>query len=116
MEITEVRISQMKKDKLKAFASVTFDGCFVVHDIKVIDGPNGLLVCMPSKKAQIECPKCRQKIHSGSMFCPLCGERVPISTSGYDRKKDHRDVAHPINDSFRRVISDAVLSAYSKSN
>ena len=113
MEITEVRISQMKKDKLKAFASVMFDGCFVVHDIKVIDGPNGLLVCMPSKKAQIECPKCRQKIHSGSMFCPLCGERVPIAAASYDRKKDHRDIAHPINDEFRRYISTEVLEAYS---
>lgn len=116
MEITVVRISQMKKDKLKAFASVTFDGCFVVHDIKVIDGPNGLLVCMPSKKAQIKCKECGQRIPAGSLYCPMCGERVPISTSGYDRKKDHRDVAHPINDAFRRVISDAVLSAYSKSN
>lgn len=42
----------MKKDdsKLKAVASITIDNCFVIHDIKVIDGTDGLFIAMPSRK------------------------------------------------------------------
>ncbi len=52
MTISDVRIRIVKKDesKLKAVASVTFDECFVVHDIKVIDGTDGLFIAMPSRK------------------------------------------------------------------
>ena len=50
MEITEVRITLMNEEKLKAYVSVTFDGCFVVRDLKVIRGNNGIFVAMPSKK------------------------------------------------------------------
>lgn len=51
MNITDVRIRLIDKgEKMKAVASVTFDGDFVVHDIKVIDGQNGLFIAMPSKK------------------------------------------------------------------
>lgn len=51
MEITDVRIRKIGDEgKMKAVASVTFDDEFVVHDIKVIDGQNGLFVAMPSRK------------------------------------------------------------------
>lgn len=52
MNITEVRIRLVKKDegKLKAVASVTFDGCFVVHDIKIIRGNEDYFIAMPTKK------------------------------------------------------------------
>ncbi len=50
MEITEVRIHLRNEDRLKAFATVTFDGSFVVHNMKVVNGNNGLIVCMPSRK------------------------------------------------------------------
>lgn len=50
MELTEVRIFPVNEDKLKAFATITIDGCFVVRDLKVIQGTNGLFVAMPSKK------------------------------------------------------------------
>ncbi|MDY6367385.1 MAG: septation regulator SpoVG [Clostridia bacterium] len=53
MKITDVRVRIVKKDdsKLKAVASVTFDECFVVHDIKVIEGNEGYFIAMPSRKA-----------------------------------------------------------------
>lgn len=52
MEITDVRIRKITREgKLKAVASITIDDVFVVHDIKVIDGENGLFIAMPSKKA-----------------------------------------------------------------
>lgn len=50
MEITEVRVFPVDEDKLKAFVSVIFDDCFVVSDIKIIRGNNGLFISMPSKK------------------------------------------------------------------
>ena len=50
MEITEVRIHLRTEDRLKAFATVTFDSSFVVHNMKVVNGNKGLIVCMPSRK------------------------------------------------------------------
>lgn len=51
MDVTDVRIRKIDDEgKMKAVASVTFDEEFVVHDIKVIDGHNGLFIAMPSKK------------------------------------------------------------------
>jgi stage V sporulation protein G len=50
MNITDVRLRKVDEGKLKAIASVTFDEQFVVHDIKVIDGQNGLFIAMPSRK------------------------------------------------------------------
>lgn len=51
MNITDVRLRKVNEEgKLKAIASVTFDEEFVVHDIKVIDGQNGLFIAMPSRK------------------------------------------------------------------
>ena len=50
MEITDVKVIPVDDEKLKAFVSIVFDSCFVVTDIKVIHGPKGLFVSMPSKK------------------------------------------------------------------
>ena len=50
MEITEVRVALRDDDKLKAFASVTFDDCFVVRGLKIIAGNGGMFVAMPSRK------------------------------------------------------------------
>ncbi len=52
MEITDVRLKKTEDEdsKIKATSSITIDGCFVVHDVKVIEGDNGLFVTMPSKK------------------------------------------------------------------
>ena len=51
MEITEVKVYLVSdNEKLKAYATIIFDNCFVVRDLKVIDGNSGLFVAMPSKK------------------------------------------------------------------
>ena len=51
MTITDVRIRKIATDgKMKAIVSVTFDDEFVVHDIKIIEGQNGLFIAMPSRK------------------------------------------------------------------
>lgn len=50
MELTDIRIALRDEPRLKAFVTITFDDCFVVRGIKVIDGPAGLFVAMPSRR------------------------------------------------------------------
>jgi len=51
MNITEVKVFPVKdNDKLKAYASIVFDDCFVIRDLRVITGSDGLFVAMPSRK------------------------------------------------------------------
>lgn len=50
MEITEVRVFPVQEEKLKAFVSIVLDRCFMVNDIKVIQGKDSLFISMPSRK------------------------------------------------------------------
>ena len=50
MEISDVQIYLMNEEKLKAYATVIIDGAFLIRDLKVIQGTNGLFVAMPAKK------------------------------------------------------------------
>lgn len=53
MKITDVRLRTVKNEgevKLKAYADVTFEECFVIHGLKIIDGQKGMFVAMPSRK------------------------------------------------------------------
>ena len=50
MEVTEVRVFPVEEEKLKAYVTIIFDDCFVIRDLKVINGKSGLFVAMPSRK------------------------------------------------------------------
>ena len=50
MEITEVKVFPIHEEKLKAFVSIVFDQCFMINDIKIIQGRDGLFISMPSRK------------------------------------------------------------------
>ena len=50
MEISEIRIFPVHEERLKAYVTITLDNCFVIRDLKIIHGNNGLFVAMPSKK------------------------------------------------------------------
>src|SRR5204862_6732885 len=50
MEITDVKVFPVDEDKLRAYVTITLDGCFAVRDLKVINGTTGLFVAMPAKK------------------------------------------------------------------
>ena len=53
MEITDIRIRKVDSEgKLKAYVTLTFDGCFVVHNLKIISGQAGTFVAMPSRKTK----------------------------------------------------------------
>lgn len=51
MQITELRIRKVEDEgKLRAYVTVTFDNCFVIHNVKIIEGKSGLFIAMPSRK------------------------------------------------------------------
>ena len=51
MQVSEIRIRKVEGEgKLKAYVTVTFDSCFVVHNVKIIEGTTGLFIAMPSRK------------------------------------------------------------------
>ena len=85
MKITEVKINLMsRQDPLKAFASITIDNCFVIHDLRIIKTEERFFVAMPSKKIK----------------------------DGSGEKDIYKDIAHPINKSTRDEIENAVMEEY----
>ena len=120
MVITEVRIKlcEMNSERLLAFCSVTFDGSFVVRDLKIIEGTKGLFVAMPSRKLTDRCRECGCKNHLKACFCNLCGMRLDNSRALRDpadgRSKLHADIAHPIHAGAREMVQSAVVRAYAE--
>lgn len=117
MEITEIRINLVggPTERVKAFCTITLDGGFVVRDLKVIEGPTGIFLAMPSRKLADRCPRCATKNHLRARFCNHCGgklneNRAPRDEQG--RIKLHADIAHPINAECRDAIQAAVVEAF----
>ncbi len=53
MQITDIRIRRVSGEgKLKAYVTVTFDDCFVIHNVKIIEGKSGVFIAMPSRKTK----------------------------------------------------------------
>jgi stage V sporulation protein G len=117
VEITEVRIKLMEDsdDRLQGFCSITFDDCFVVRDLKIIEGANGPFVAMPSRKLTAHCPQCGCKNHLRAAFCNQCGLRLKDDLAIKDqegRSKLYADIAHPINSECREMIQERVIAEY----
>ncbi|MFA5114902.1 MAG: septation protein SpoVG family protein [Candidatus Omnitrophota bacterium] len=123
MEITEVKIflKDSPDKKLKAYATVTFDNAFVVRNIKVIEGASGLFIAMPSRKVKQPCPKCNFKNELRSKYCNQCGTQLPViprpvtvsEPAGKEgAQSEHKDIAHPITQSFREYLQKRILEAY----
>jgi stage V sporulation protein G len=109
--------------RLRAFCSLTFDNTFVVRDVKLIEGNDGLFLAMPSRKLCDRCRRCGEKNHLRARFCNQCGSRLdesrhlPRSASNGNarfqpRPKLHADIAHPINAACRLELERRVLMAY----
>jgi stage V sporulation protein G len=119
VEITEVRVKLMEEssERLQAFCSITFDQCFVVRDLKIIEGTNGPFVAMPSRKLTAHCPKCRSKNHLRAAHCNQCGARLNAEQAVRDedgRAKLYADIAHPINSACREMIQQRVIEEFRK--
>lgn len=121
MEITEVKVflKDSPDKKLKAYATVTFDNVFVVRNIKVIEGTTGLFIAMPSRKVKQPCPKCNFKNEARSKYCNQCGGQLPLTpftpteqAAVSNAQSEHKDIAHPITQSFREYLQKRILEAY----
>ncbi|MED5330721.1 MAG: SpoVG family protein [Planctomycetota bacterium] len=117
MEITEtsVKLVDQGKERLLAFCTVTFKDAFVVRDVKIIDGPRGPFVAMPSRKVMDRCGQCHSKNHLRAVYCNECGQRLDPTRAPEDargRPRLHVDVAHPINQECRAEIESQILHAY----
>jgi stage V sporulation protein G len=117
LEISEIRIKLLEnqRDKLRAFASLTVDRCVVVRDIKVIEGPSGLFVAMPSRKLMDRCFDCGGKNHLRARYCNDCGARLEEERGDSDvrgRPRLYADIAHPIHQAARDFVQGAILTAY----
>ncbi len=123
MEITETKVilKEGPDKKLKAYATITIDNCFVVRNVKIIKGTRGLFVAMPSRKMRESCRKCHYKNAIRSKFCNQCGSELPVretapmhDANNETRQSEHRDIAHPITLECREYIQKKVLEAYEK--
>lgn len=117
MEITEIRVKLVDEpgEKLLAFCTITLDQEFVVRDLKIINGPKGPFVAMPSRKLADRCPRCGSKNHLRARHCNDCGEELDPNRAGRDdrgRAKLHTDIAHPIHSESRRKFEERILQAY----
>ncbi len=103
--------------RLKAYATLTSDSCFVVRNIKIIEGKNGLFVAMPSRKPKVTCGKCAFKVEFGGRYCTQCGSALqrPVERTAELESPEaqaHRDIAHPITVEFRQYLQRTVLDTY----
>lgn len=117
MRITEVRIKLMDDadDRLQAFCSITFDDCFVIRDLKIIEGASGPFVAMPSRKLTAHCSQCGCKNHLRAAYCNQCGQRLKDDLAIKDqegRAKLYADIAHPINTQCREMIQERVIADF----
>ena len=121
MQLSEIRINLCGNNggRLKAFCSLTFDNTFVIRDVKLIEGNDGLFLAMPSRKLSDRCRRCGEKNHLKARYCNNCGARLDESRylhyqsgNGTPRLKLHADIAHPINADCRLDLERQVLLAY----
>ena len=121
MNLTDIRIKLCddQSNRLKAFCALTFDGTFVIRDVKLIDGNEGLFLAMPSRKLADHCGRCGDKNHLRARYCNNCGGRLDENRfqrhqhgNGTSRLKLHADIAHPINADCRHDIERQVIDAF----
>jgi stage V sporulation protein G len=117
LDITEIRVKlvDQAQERLKAFCTVTINREFVIRDVKVIEGPRGPFVAMPSRKVMDRCPQCGGKNHLRASHCNDCGAGLPAERAPRDdrgRARLHIDVAHPINQECRSFMEHRILSAF----
>lgn len=119
MNITKIRVKLVDDpdNRLRAFCSITIDDAFVIRDVKIIEGPSGRFVAMPSRKITVRCEDCGTGNPLRGSYCSHCGQKM----SPYDknktvnrvgRNKEHADIVHPINSECRNLIQSQVLAAF----
>lgn len=121
MKVTEVRVYPpvpgRRPSRMLAHASVTFDGEFVVHGVRVVSRPDGrLLVCMPDRRVERPCGHCNWLSPVVGRFCGGCGAALgpPASEDVLGTSRGFIDIAHPTNSAFRAYLTEEVMAEYNR--
>ena len=117
MDITEVRIKLVENaaERLLAFCAITINAAFVVRDLKIIGGPSGPFVAMPSRTLCAHCHACGYKNPFKASYCNQCGTKLVEGQpprDGEGRIRLYADIAHPINAACRELIQKHVVREY----
>jgi stage V sporulation protein G len=93
MEITSIKVKREEREgsHMKGRASVVIDNGLAIHNIRIIEGKNGLFIAMPSTSREVENEE---------------GETVTV----------HRDIVHPINQEIRTMFEEKILKAYEEAD
>lgn len=103
MEITDVRVRKLSDEgKLRSIVSVTLDNCFVIHDIKLIEGQNGLFIAMPSRK--VAEGKYRDIVHP--INSEMRQELQEQILKAYEEAKERLEVAEDLENEFASEFSE----------
>lgn len=99
MKITDVRLRRTESDdsRMKALVSITFDDAFVVHDIRVIEGNNGLFVAMPSKRT----PDGEFRDIAHPINSNMRQQIQDMIMEVYNRDEEHANITFVEEDSFQ---------------
>ena len=93
MEITSIKVKREEREgsHMKGRAAVVIDNGLAIHNIRIIEGKNGLFIAMPSTSREVENEE---------------GETVTV----------HRDIVHPINQEIRTMFEEKILKAYEEAD
>lgn len=106
MQISRVKIMLTKGPRLLAYVEACFDECFLVKDIKIINGPSGVFVAMPERRGQKKC-SCGIKNINIAKYCNFCGAAFTEIVND-----TFFDVCFPVTSEFRAHIQSTILEAY----
>jgi len=113
MEITDIRIESVpeSQEPLCAYVTIILDNFFLIRDLKIINGPKGLFVAMPTRRTMERCPQCQHRNPFGARFCNACGEEL-VQRQLLPSERVFIDVAHPISSDGRQYMHQKIISAY----
>ncbi len=118
LQITRVQVIVLPpgEQPLCGYCSVTLNECFVIHDLRILRGPDRLFVAMPSRKRTWPCQTCGHRNQVQARYCNACGaslrEPAPAGAAGATAERVHVDIAHPLTSEFRQRLQDAVIAEF----
>lgn len=115
MKITNIKIELSDSNEVYAYVTLTFDECFVIHDIRIIKRKDlTAFVCMPNRERKgLTCKGCGYRSKILHRCCAMCGEPIANKKTSFEEKAYH-DVAHPINSEMREYMNRSIMTAYNE--
>jgi DNA-binding cell septation regulator SpoVG len=111
MRITDVTIRKVPNGgPCIGIATIVFDYCFSLRDVRLIDAGGRRLLAMPSRKATVRCASCGEKCSREACFCGKCGVKLPPPPAS--DLPAHVDIAHPMTRDMRDYLEKEVWLAY----